>query len=146
MDVAQRRGTEIGMVFLDGTNIRARQNAAGIAKKGKRAHNPDVWMALDRSRGGPQSESAQFLPVRRKATQRQEPLECATRESSNSCRGLCPPQAGEGAYTRIQVSEKASIAVVIECPATSRGVGFPGSVLPLTSIVASRQPTKRLGM
>jgi transposase len=31
--VAQRRGVELGMAFLDGTSIRAHQKAAGAAKK-----------------------------------------------------------------------------------------------------------------
>ncbi len=34
--LVQERGIKLGMVFLDGTNIRAHQKAAGIAMKGKR--------------------------------------------------------------------------------------------------------------
>jgi hypothetical protein len=47
---------------------------------------------------------------------------------------------------RIHVSEKASIALVMVRPAISRGTGLPGSVRPFTVTVASRHPTKRLGM
>ena len=38
------------------------------------------------------------------------------------------------------------MAVVMACPAISRGTGLPGSVRPFTVTVASRQPTNRLGM
>jgi hypothetical protein len=38
--MAQERGVQLGMTFLDGTNIRAHQKAAGAAKKG--AAEPDV--------------------------------------------------------------------------------------------------------
>ena len=37
LDMAQKRGIELGMVFLDGTNIRAHAKAAGAAKKGELA-------------------------------------------------------------------------------------------------------------
>ena len=30
----QERGVQLGMVFLDGTNVRAQQKAAGAAKRG----------------------------------------------------------------------------------------------------------------
>ena len=33
--LVQERGVKLGMVFLDGTNIRAHQKAAGIAMKGR---------------------------------------------------------------------------------------------------------------
>jgi len=32
--LAQKRGVQLGMTFLDGTNIRAHQKAAGAARKG----------------------------------------------------------------------------------------------------------------
>ena len=32
--MAQERGVQLGMTFLDGTNIRAHQKAAGAAQKG----------------------------------------------------------------------------------------------------------------
>jgi hypothetical protein len=38
--MAQERGVQLGMTFLDGTNIRAHQKAAGAAQKG--ATEPDV--------------------------------------------------------------------------------------------------------
>ena len=38
------------------------------------------------------------------------------------------------------------MAVVILRPATSRGMGEPGSRLPFTKIDASRHPTNKLGM
>jgi hypothetical protein len=38
--MAQERGVQLGMTFLDGTNIRAHQKAAGVAKKG--ATEPDI--------------------------------------------------------------------------------------------------------
>src|SRR5829696_3847852 len=47
---------------------------------------------------------------------------------------------------RIQVSENASIAVVMVRPAISRGTGLPRSVVPFTVMVAFSQPTNRLGM
>ena len=34
LDLAQRRGVDLGMAFLDGTTIRAHQNAAGAEKRG----------------------------------------------------------------------------------------------------------------
>jgi transposase len=34
LDLAQERGVALGMTFLDGTNIRAHQKAAGAARKG----------------------------------------------------------------------------------------------------------------
>ena len=34
LSLVQKRGVALGMVFLDGTNIRARQKAAGAARKG----------------------------------------------------------------------------------------------------------------
>jgi hypothetical protein len=34
LELAQARGVELGMAFLDGTNIRAHQKAAGAANKG----------------------------------------------------------------------------------------------------------------
>ncbi len=36
LEVAQQGGVELGMAFLDGTNIRAHQKAAGAARKGGR--------------------------------------------------------------------------------------------------------------
>ena len=33
LTLAQERGVQLGMAFLDGTNIRAHQKAAGAAKK-----------------------------------------------------------------------------------------------------------------
>jgi len=41
-----------GMVFLDGTNVRAHQKAAGAAKRGGSASERDAREALGRSRGG----------------------------------------------------------------------------------------------
>ena len=35
LELAQQRGDQAGMAFLDGTNIRAHQKAAGAAKKGE---------------------------------------------------------------------------------------------------------------
>lgn len=47
--LAQERagGVELGMVFLDGTNIRAHAKAAGAAKKGGPAHNAMCVKRLD---------------------------------------------------------------------------------------------------
>jgi transposase len=39
LEVAQARGVQFGMTFLDGTNIRAHQKAAGAAKKGQTDHS-----------------------------------------------------------------------------------------------------------
>jgi hypothetical protein len=38
--MAQERGVQLGMTFLDGTNIRAHQKAAGAAQEG--AAEPDA--------------------------------------------------------------------------------------------------------
>jgi len=38
-ELAKARGVQLGMVFLDGTNIRAHAKAAGAAKKGDLQHN-----------------------------------------------------------------------------------------------------------
>lgn len=40
LSMAQERGVQLGMTFLDGTNIRAHQKAAGAAQKG--ATEPDA--------------------------------------------------------------------------------------------------------
>jgi transposase len=37
LDMAQKRGVELGMVFLDGTSIRAHAKSAGASKKGELA-------------------------------------------------------------------------------------------------------------
>ena len=34
LTLVQERGVQLGMVFLDGTNVRAHQKAAGAARKG----------------------------------------------------------------------------------------------------------------
>ena len=34
LDLVQERGVSLGMVFLDGSNVRAQQKAAGAAKTG----------------------------------------------------------------------------------------------------------------
>lgn len=39
LDLAQERGVQLGMTFLDGTNIRAHAKAAGAAKKGELEEN-----------------------------------------------------------------------------------------------------------
>jgi transposase len=52
LTLAQDRGVQLGMTFLDGTSIRAHQKAAGAAqKKGSQAER-DSREALGRSRGG----------------------------------------------------------------------------------------------
>jgi len=40
LTMAQERGVQLGMTFLDGSNIRAHQKAAGAAQKG--ATEPDI--------------------------------------------------------------------------------------------------------
>jgi hypothetical protein len=61
--LVQERGVRLGMVFLDGTNIRAHQKAAGASRKGdlqksemvvKRLAERSAWLSavLGRSRGG----------------------------------------------------------------------------------------------
>ncbi len=35
LDLVQRRGVALGMTFLDGTNVRAHQKAAGAEKRGR---------------------------------------------------------------------------------------------------------------
>jgi transposase len=51
LSLAQEKGVRLGMVFLDGSNIRAHQKAAGAAKKGIWSPTRYAW-ALGRSRGG----------------------------------------------------------------------------------------------
>ncbi len=52
LEVAQRRGVALGMVFLDGTAIRAHQKAAGAQREGTDRTERDRREALGRSRGG----------------------------------------------------------------------------------------------
>jgi transposase len=52
LDLAQGRGVALGMVFLDGTSIRAHAKAAGASKKGGSSAQRDAREALGRSRGG----------------------------------------------------------------------------------------------
>ncbi|MCX7367441.1 MAG: hypothetical protein NTX90_00780, partial [Alphaproteobacteria bacterium] len=64
---------------------------------------------------------------------------CMLDRSGNTARLSC-------GYTRSQVSQKASIAVLILWPATSRGMGAPGRRMPFTVTAAFSQPMNRLGM
>ena len=50
--LAQERGVQLGMTFLDGTRIRAHQKAAGAARKGALQRERDTREARGRSRGG----------------------------------------------------------------------------------------------
>jgi transposase len=50
--VQEQRGLELGMVFLDGTVIRAHQKAAGARKQGRTPAASAAAQALGRSRGG----------------------------------------------------------------------------------------------
>ena len=50
--LAQERGVQLGMTFLDGTSIRAHHKAAGAEKKGANSKGRDEREALGRSRGG----------------------------------------------------------------------------------------------
>ena len=52
LNLVQQRGVALGMTFLDGTNIRAHQKAAGADKKGADGEQRDRREALGRSRGG----------------------------------------------------------------------------------------------
>jgi transposase len=52
LTLAQERGVQLGMTFLDGTSIRAHQKAAGAARKGGSQAERDQREALGRSRGG----------------------------------------------------------------------------------------------
>jgi hypothetical protein len=52
LELAQRRGRALGMVFLDCTGIRAHHKAAGAGREGAGGEERDVREALDRSRGG----------------------------------------------------------------------------------------------
>src|SRR3954463_1542787 len=52
LNLVQQRGVALGMTFLDGTNIRAHQKAAGADKKGANSKARDAREALGRSRGG----------------------------------------------------------------------------------------------
>jgi hypothetical protein len=70
--MAQEWGVQLGMTFLDGSNIRAHQKAAGAAKKG--AAEPDVLrvrlladlMAAPVSFAVYLSEGSGFSPMERK--------------------------------------------------------------------------------
>ena len=50
--VQERCGRELGMVFLDGTVVRAHHKAAGARKEGRTAEESADAQALGRSRGG----------------------------------------------------------------------------------------------
>ena len=50
--LAQERGVQLGMTFLDGTSIRAHHKAAGAEIKGASSKQRDEREALGRSRGG----------------------------------------------------------------------------------------------
>ena len=50
--VQERCGRELGMVFLDGTVVRAHDKAAGARKEGRTAAESADAQALGRSRGG----------------------------------------------------------------------------------------------
>ena len=50
--VQERCGRELGMVFLDGTVVRAHRKAAGARKEGRTAEESADAQALGRSRGG----------------------------------------------------------------------------------------------
>lgn len=53
LELAQQQGgVELGMAFLDGTNIRAHHKAAGAVKNGRTAAQRDQDEGLGRSRGG----------------------------------------------------------------------------------------------
>jgi transposase len=52
LDLAQERGVALGMVFLDGTSIRAHHKAAGALKQSGSGAQRDGREALGRSRGG----------------------------------------------------------------------------------------------
>src|SRR4051794_31470500 len=52
LSLAQARGVDLGMVFLDGTSIRAHPKAAGAPKKGGSSKRRAQREALGRSRGG----------------------------------------------------------------------------------------------
>ena len=86
-------------------------------------------------------------PLSHQATTAQTPLRRRdiTALSAQSAESRRPEVGGES-HVLIHVSEKASIAVEIVWPATSRGIGLPGSVTPFTVMVAVWQPTNRLGM
>jgi transposase len=47
LDLAQARGVALGMIFLDGSNIRAHAKAAGAPKKGDLQHNETSMKRLD---------------------------------------------------------------------------------------------------
>jgi len=46
LTLVQEQGVQLGMTFLDGTNIRAHQKAAGAAKKAALQHNETIVKRL----------------------------------------------------------------------------------------------------
>jgi transposase len=46
LSLVQERGVQLGMTFLDGTNVRAHQNAAGAARKGALKLNETIVRRL----------------------------------------------------------------------------------------------------
>jgi transposase len=52
LELVQQRGIALGMVFIDGTTIRAQHKAAGAQKRGAGGRERDRREALGRSRGG----------------------------------------------------------------------------------------------
>src|SRR5918997_1549549 len=52
LGLVRERGVQLGMTFLDGTNVLARQKAAGAPRKGGTPAERDQRGAVGRSRGG----------------------------------------------------------------------------------------------
>gem|GEM_PF-2337800 len=52
LGLVQERGVQLGIVFLDGTNVRAHKKAAGAAKRRGSGAERNTRAALGRSRGG----------------------------------------------------------------------------------------------
>jgi hypothetical protein len=46
LNLVQERGVQLGMTFLDGTNVRAHQKAAGVARKGALKLNETIVRRL----------------------------------------------------------------------------------------------------
>jgi transposase len=84
LTMAQGRGVQLGMAFLDGSNFRAHRQATGAPKRGKGTRRP-AGEALGRSRGGPAGGAA--IPPRDWA-EPDDMKACVIADGSGPCRRL----------------------------------------------------------
>src|SRR4051812_21904750 len=109
--LAQERGVQLGMTFVDGTSIRAHHKAAGAEKRGppaRRAMSVRRWAV--RAVGMECQWRRDFRPVRRRETRPRQAIaaKVCDQRSSRLC-GRMSPQLGGGsaassAVARVRVA------------------------------------------